>query len=71
VRVLLLQPSRPNERWQGSRADALIDRQPDRSPVRPNRLLDRSVKAVGQDNPGFIPEMQLSRSRENLGIPNR
>jgi hypothetical protein len=49
----------------------LIDRQPDRSPVRPNRLLDRSVKAVGQDNPGFIPEMQLSRSRENLGIPNR
>jgi len=29
------------------------------------------VKAVGQDNPGFIPEMQRSRSRENLGIPNR
>lgn len=64
-------PSRPNERWQGSRADALLDRQPDRSPVRQNGP-DRipAVRVGGQDNPGFIPEMPLNRSRENLGIPN-
>ncbi|XP_052058172.1 uncharacterized protein LOC127698642 isoform X3 [Mytilus californianus] len=60
-------PSRPNERWQGSRADALIDRQLDQSPVRPP---DRPLRAGGQDNPAFMPEMQLNRSRESLGPPS-
>lgn len=60
-------PSRPNERWQGSRADALIDRQLDQSPVRPP---DRPLRAGGQDNPAFMPEMQRNRSRESLGPPS-